>query len=204
MSDLLEPSLDRSLVSDAAFEGAWQPAGALTQAALDIEHQHSDSGVALKEMVRLFGKQGLLRLVAPDSPHGALGICLARERLGFASPLCELAFAMQGLGSHPLTLGSTDVARTWHERALAGTAVAAFALTERNAGSDLGGIATVAQENGDGFILHGEKVTISNAPVADFFVVFAKSHPDAPASRQLSAFVVPRELDGVQDRKSVV
>ena len=120
-----------------------------------------------------------------------------RERLGYASPLCELAFAMQGLGSHPLTLAGGACADEWLARLVRGDAVAAFALTEANAGTDLGGIATTARKDGDDYVLDGEKITISNAGVADYYVVFAVSEPDAPASRRLSAFVVPADVDGV-------
>ncbi|MFT5358022.1 MAG: acyl-CoA dehydrogenase, partial [Polyangiales bacterium] len=158
----------------------------------------------------LMGERGLLRFVTSKRYGGAYealsvrSLCLVRERLGHASPLVELAFAMQGLGSYPLTHAGGPMADEWLPKVISGEAVAAFALTEAEDGSDLGGISTRAQRDGDAWVLSGEKVFISNAPVADMFVVFARTSDEAPSSRALSAFLVPGEHLGVSCEATAV
>ena len=154
-------------------------------------------------IVRALGAAGLLRLTVPAAYGGAhealdaRSLCLARETLARASGLADFAFAMQGLGSAPVTLFGTDA----QKRALlpgvaAGTRIAAFALSEPDAGSDVGAIATTATRDGDGWRLNGVKTWISNAGLADFYVVFARTG-EAPGSRGLSAFVVDATAAGL-------
>ena len=154
-------------------------------------------------IVRALGAAGLLRLTVPAAYGGAhealdaRSLCLARETLARASGLADFAFAMQGLGSAPVTLFGTDT----QKRALlagvaAGTRIAAFALSEPDAGSDVGAIATTATRDGDGWRLNGVKTWISNAGLADFYVVFARTG-EAPGSRGLSAFVVDATAAGL-------
>ena len=154
-------------------------------------------------IVRALGAAGLLRLTVPAAYGGAhealdaRSLCLARETLARASGLADFAFAMQGLGSAPVTLFGTDT----QKRALlpgvaAGTRIAAFALAEPDAGSDVGAIATTATRDGDGWRLNGVKTWISNAGLADFYVVFARTG-EAPGSRGLSAFVVDATAAGL-------
>lgn len=163
----------------------------------------------LVDLVRVMGEGGLLAAVTTDTLGGSHEIvstarlCFLRETLGHISPLVDLAFAMQGLGSYPMTHAfladskGASIAQTWLPKVVRGSAVAAFALTEQGAGSDLSRITTSAHLDGDAFVLTGEKVFISNAGIADVYVVFAVTDPDAPSSRRLSAFVVPADSDGL-------
>ncbi|RLB54852.1 MAG: acyl-CoA dehydrogenase [Deltaproteobacteria bacterium] len=182
---------------------SWDAAEELAKEALAIEDGAADASSALVALVRHFGQAGLLGLVAPRSAGGtfesvrSVALCLTRERLGFSSPLLDLAFTMQGLGSHPIVLAGDEEQQARHlPGVLSGEHVAAFALTEPEAGSDLGGIATTATREGDEYVLRGEKIWISNAPIADIFTVFAATAPEG-ARRRLSAFVVKRGTPGL-------
>ena len=149
-------------------------------------------------------------LVAALSTHGlvpevlergrevpALTLCLVREGLARYSTAAETAFALQGRGAHPiLSACRTEVVDRWIPRVASGEAVAAFALTEPDAGSDVAALALVAERDGDGFRLSGEKVFISNAPDADIYTVFARTTPGA-GSRGITAFAVPRDSRGL-------
>jgi acyl-CoA dehydrogenase len=149
-------------------------------------------------------------LVAALSAHGlvpevlergrevpALNLCLVREGLARYSTAAETAFALQGLGAHPiLAAGRAEVVDTWIPRVASGEAVAAFALTEPDAGSDVAALGLVAEPDGAGFRLTGEKVFISNAPDADIYTVFARTTQGAGA-RGITAFAVPRESAGL-------
>jgi acyl-CoA dehydrogenase len=126
-----------------------------------------------------------------------LSLCLVREGLARFSTEAEIAFALQGLGSHPiLVAGRPEVADVWIPRVLAGEAVAGFALTEPDAGSDAASLSLAAEPDGDGFRLTGEKVFISNAPDADIYTVFARTTAGTGA-RGVTAFAVPRESPGL-------
>jgi acyl-CoA dehydrogenase len=126
-----------------------------------------------------------------------LSLCLVREGLARFSTEAEIAFALQGLGSHPiLVAGRPEVADVWIPRVLAGEAVAGFALTEPDAGSDAASLSLAAEPDGGGFRLTGEKVFISNAPDADIYTVFARTTAGAGA-RGVTAFAVPRESPGL-------
>ncbi|MEA2637717.1 MAG: acyl-CoA dehydrogenase [Chloroflexota bacterium] len=126
-----------------------------------------------------------------------LNLCVVREGLARFSTEAEIAFALQGLGAHPiLVAGRPGVAATWIPRVLSGEAVAAFALTEPDAGSDAASLALSAEPDGDGFRLTGEKVFISNAPHADIYTVFARTTVGAGA-RGITAFAVPGDSPGL-------
>lgn len=198
--------IERAFVDADVVDQAWKSAASLVDDAVELELRASDPGQALVSIVRLLGARGLLGLTVPGVVGGTYehvrsdALCLARERLGHASPLVELAFAMQGLGSYPITARGSDALRAlWLPRVAAGEAVAAFALTEEEAGSDLAGIATSAKRDGDAYVLEGTKIFISNAGIADFYTVFAATAP-AGAKRRLSAFVVPADAPGVHTR----
>jgi len=122
--------------------------------------------------------------------------CLIRETLAQASPLADAVFALQALGSLPLVLAGSDAQKgRWLEPAMAGTAVAAFAMTEPEAGSDVAAMTTRATADGTGFVLNGTKTFISNAGIADFYVVFASSDPGA-GSKAIGCFLVPANASG--------
>jgi alkylation response protein AidB-like acyl-CoA dehydrogenase len=132
---------------------------------------------------------------------GAMDLCLIREGLARACTEAETAFAVQGLGSFPLLQsGRAELVATWAPRLATGEAVAAFALTEPQSGSDVAALALAARRDGDGFVLSGEKVYISNAPDADAYSVFARTTEGAGA-RGLTAFWVPRDTPGLRGER---
>ncbi|MCA9601297.1 MAG: acyl-CoA dehydrogenase [Myxococcales bacterium] len=182
---------------------AWALAVAAADACTDAVRSTRETNEALRRTVRALGDAGVLRLVVGARDGGvhetvrSLALAAARERLAHTSPLADLAFAMQGLGSYPLTLAGAGATRSaWLPRVAAGTAVAAIALTEPEAGSDLGNAQTRATKRGSEFALDGEKVFISNAGVADFYTVLARTGDDAE-KRKFSAFVVPADAKGL-------
>jgi acyl-CoA dehydrogenase len=124
--------------------------------------------------------------------------CLAREALASASPLADAVFALQALGTLPLLLAEEPAMRErFAADALRGRAMAAFAMTEAEAGSDVGAIATTATPDGNSYRLDGRKTFISNAGIADFYTVFASTDP-AAKGKGLSCFVVPAETPGLR------
>ncbi|MFZ0387715.1 MAG: acyl-CoA dehydrogenase family protein [Solirubrobacteraceae bacterium] len=162
------------------------------------------AGRVNRPLVRALAAHGLLgRLFADDSGDGgavtAIDLCLIREALARGCTEAETAFALQGLGAHPILQAGGDAVRArWLPRVAAGEAIAAFALTEPEAGSDPAALALRAEPDGDGgYRLHGEKLWISNAPDADVYTVFARTDPGAHGARGLTAFAVPGDADGL-------
>lgn len=205
---LAPPVVEAAFVDEGLVEAAYRAADAMAADVTRVEAAHPEPGDALRALVRRFGEAGLLRLVVPEADGGRFpdvsfrAVCLARERLGRLSPLADLAFAMQGLGGHPLVLGARgDTRARWLPAIARGEAVAAFALTEPDAGSDLTGMATTARRAGDDWILDGHKVWISNAGIADVYAVFAVTGPDdAPFKARVCAFAVPADTPGLETR----
>lgn len=157
----------------------------------------------VRRIVEALGKAGLLRVCVPRAYGGARenvdvrNLCLAREIMGRASGLADFALAMQGLGSAPITLyGRDDQKRATLPRVAAGTALAAFALSEPDAGSDVSAISTTAARDGDSWRLNGVKTWISNAGLAAFYVVFARTG-EGPGTKGLSAFIVDAASPGL-------
>ena len=157
-----------------------------------------EPGRVNRELVIALSAHGLVREVLQSGREvPALTLCLVREGLARYSTEAETAFALQGLGAHPiLAAGRAEVVDAWIPRVASGEAVAAFALTEPDAGSDVAALALAAEPDGAGFRLSGEKVFISNAPDADIYTVFARTTPGAGA-RGITAFAVPRESSGL-------
>lgn len=158
---------------------------------------------ACRDLVRRLGRDGWLRHVVPAAHGGASErvdvrtLCLARETLARHGGLADFAFAMQGLGSMPITLFGDDAQKRVHLPAVArGDSVAAFALSEAEAGSDVAALSTRAARDGDGYVLNGEKTWISNAGIADVYTVFARTG-EGPGAKGLSAFVVPAQTPGL-------
>ena len=155
------------------------------------------------------GAAGLFELVVPatveKSRDGAMrpidsrSLCLARELLGYVSPRADSIFAVQGLGTHPIVLAGTDEQRAQLAAFARGEAIAAFALTEPEAGSDVAAIKTRAVAGGEGYRLDGDKLFISNLGIADHAAVFATVDP-ALGSAGLTAFWVPLDAPGVTVR----
>jgi acyl-CoA dehydrogenase len=161
-----------------------------------------DEGEKARRLVHALAGEGLLDYTAPAGPGAGAkeidvrALCVARERLSYESSLADLMFAMQGLGSYPLTLaGSDEIRRRLLPRVRSGEAIAAFAITEPEAGSDVSAIQTVARRDGAGYVIDGRKAFISNAGLADFYTVFAKTDP-AKGHKGISAFVVEKDAPG--------
>jgi alkylation response protein AidB-like acyl-CoA dehydrogenase len=177
------------------------------QAVADIERGdavHGDVDAVCVQWVRTLGAAGWLEQCVPAAYGGAhdalqsLYLVLARETLARHSGLADFAFTMQGLGSVPITLaGSDELKDRYLPRVAAGAAIAAFALTEPEAGSDVAAMTTSARRDGDHYLLDGEKTFISNGGIADFYVVFARTG-EAPGARGLSAFVVDAGTPGFE------
>jgi acyl-CoA dehydrogenase len=146
-----------------------------------------------RQLVRALGEHGLLELVFAGS---AVELCELREGLAHGCTEAETALALQGLGGYPiLSRGSPAVREEWIPRLSNGELVAAFALSEPDAGSDAANLALHAKRERDGFRLTGTKLWISNAPEADVYSVFARTS-DSGASG-ITAFAVPRESEGL-------
>ncbi len=161
---------------------------------------HHDVDGSCRRLVAALGEAGFLRFAAPeDGVFDVRALCLLRETFARHDGLADFAFAMQGLGTGALTLAGTEAQR---EAVLpgvrAGRRIAAFALTEPEAGSDVAQIALAVQPAGDGMVrLDGEKTWISNGGIADTYVVFARSG-EAPGARGLSAYLVPADTPGLR------
>ncbi len=125
------------------------------------------------------------------------GLCLIRETLARHQGLADFAFAMQGLGAGALSLFGSRAQQAWLPDTRAGRAIAAFALTEPQSGSDVANIGMTAERAGDGWVLNGEKTWISNGGIADLYTVFARSG-DGPGAKGLSAFLVPADTPGLE------
>ena len=157
-----------------------------------------------RPLVRALGEHGLLARLLPAGPDpagasvSAMELCLLREALASESTEAETALALQGLGAHPIAAGgSPELRRRWLPEVVAGRAVAAFALSEPDAGSDAAALALRAEPDGDGFRLTGTKAWISNAPEADVYTLFARTTPGA-RSRGITAFAVPGDAPGLR------
>jgi acyl-CoA dehydrogenase len=162
---------------------------------------HADTDAACKALVRLLGDAGWLAHSAVDpanpKPLDVRTLCLIRETLARHDGLADFAFAMQGLGTGAISLfGTPGQQARWLPETRAGRALAAFALTEPQSGSDVAATATSATRDGDGYVLSGEKTWISNGGIADLYTVFARTG-EAPGARGLSAFLLPADTPGL-------
>jgi acyl-CoA dehydrogenase len=161
-------------------------------------------GAVNRPLLKAMGALGLLARLFPGVAAGkpsrqaaATDLCILRENLATVSTEAETALALQGLGTYPvLQSGQDDQVAKWLPAVAAGDAVAAFALTEPDAGSDAAALSLAAEPDGDGWRLTGEKMWISNAPEADFYTVFARTQ-EGVGSRGVSAFVVPGDRPGL-------
>lgn len=175
-------------------------------AAQNIAHAHgSDVDAECRQLVKALGEAGWLRHAVAGTAYGGAGeqidtraICLIRETLARHSGLADFAFAMQGLGSGALSLAGTDEQkRRYLSRVARGEAIAAFALSEPEAGSDVAAMACEAQRDGDHYVINGEKTWISNGGIADFYVVFVRTG-EAPGARGISALIVDADTPGFE------
>jgi acyl-CoA dehydrogenase len=156
-----------------------------------------EEGRLNRPLVRALGEHGLLARVFEGS---AVELCELREGLAHGCTEAETALALQGLGGHPiLRAARPQISDDWIPRLTAGTAVAAFALSEPEAGSDAAAIALRAERDDDGFRLTGRKMWISNAPEADVYTVFARTSDNG--ARGITAFAVPGDSDGLSGER---
>jgi acyl-CoA dehydrogenase len=167
----------------------------------------SDDRKACREWVKLLGDSGWLRYCVPSGSDGALGgaldkldsraLVILRETLAFHSPLADFAFAMQGLGSGTITLAGTAAQQVAYlPQVASGEKIAAFALSEADAGSDAGAMMTQAVQTADGWVINGSKTWISNGGIADFYVTFVKTDP-ALGVRGITAFIIDAATAGL-------
>jgi acyl-CoA dehydrogenase len=162
-----------------------------------------------RSLVRELARAGLLVHTVPTSfdtgstKLDVRSLAVAREHLSYESSLADLMFAMQGLGSFPVALaGSSEIKRRILPRVISSEAIAAFAITEPDAGSDVSAIQTTARRDGGNYVIDGSKTFISNAGLADFYTVFAKTDPDK-GSKGISAFVVERDAPGFRFEEKI-
>jgi len=166
-----------------------------------------DDRLACREWVKRLGDAGWLRYCVPSGADGALGgalpaldsraLVILRETLAFHSPLADFAFAMQGLGSGAITLAGTPAQQAAYlPQVASGAKIAAFALSEADAGSDAGAMTTRAARAEGGWAVNGSKTWISNGGIADFYVTFAKTDPGA-GTRGITAFIIDAAAPGL-------
>jgi len=167
-----------------------------TLGAIKTDGKDEDERATCARLVKALGEGGWLQHVV--APFDVRTLCLIRETLSHHHGLADFAFAMQGLGSAPISLFGSDALK---ERYLGDTAsgkqIAAFALSEPDAGSDVGAISTSATPDQDTYVLNGTKTWISNGGLADYYVVFARSEAEATGTKGLSAFVVDKDTPGL-------
>lgn len=166
-------------------------------AAQNAGHQGADVDDACRQLVRKLGAAGWLQH-ATGEKIDTRAICLIRETLARHDGLADFAFAMQGLGSGAIALHGTPGQKAHYlPRVAQGEAIAAFALSEPEAGSDVAALQCAARVQGDHAVIDGDKTWISNGGIADFYVVFCRSG-EAPGARGISAFIVDADTPGLE------
>ena len=163
----------------------------------------TDDRTACREWVKLLGAAGWLGYCVPAEFGGAMprldsrALVILRETLAFHSPLADFAFAMQGLGSGAITLAGTAAQQAAYlPQVASGKKIAAFALSEADAGSDAGAMTTSAVQTDTGWAINGSKTWISNGGIADFYVTFVKTEPDL-GTRGITPFIVDATTPGL-------
>ena len=179
-------------------------------AGASLGHAHgsdrAEVDAACRSLVRSLGAGGWLAHAVAGRAYGGAAdaidtraICLARETLARHDGLADFAFAMQGLGSGAICLaGSDEQKKRYLPRVARGEAIAAFALSEPEAGSDVAAMSCAARPDGSDYVIDGEKTWISNGGIADFYVVFARTGAEPKGSRGISAFIVDAEAPGFE------
>jgi acyl-CoA dehydrogenase len=163
-----------------------------------------DPQIAARAFLFELGREGFLKIFVPsafggtDATPDLRSVCLAREAIASSSALADSAFAVQGLGSYPLAIAADEpIKQRYLPRVATGEIIAAFALTEPSAGSDVSSLETEARRDGDGYVLNGTKTLISNAGIAGFYVVFATVDP-ALGKKGITAFIVDANAPGLK------
>jgi acyl-CoA dehydrogenase len=173
-----------------------------------VRENETDAAQSCRDWVGALATGGWLRACVPGAYGGIRGeldvrtLCLVRERLAYHSALADFAFAMQGLGGGPVALfGNAELKKRYLPEIAAGRCIAAFALSELEAGSDVAALATTATRRDGDYILDGKKTWISNAGIADLYVVFART--GERSAKGLSAFAVDATAAGVRAEGSI-
>ena len=198
---------DRSFLAWPFFEPRHRElARQLAEWSAQLPAHDDDLDAACRTLVRELGAAGFLKLCVADGDKrpDVRSLAIARETLAYHSGLADFAFAMQGLGSGAISLfGTVEQKREWLPKVAAGKAIAAFAMTEPECGSDAANMQTSAKRDGNEWVIAGEKTYISNGGIADFYLTFARTGEGAGA-RGLSAFIVPAAVVTVEERIEVV
>jgi len=182
------------------------------QELLQASHQTEDVDTVCKSLVAHLGRDGWLKYAVGGLDFGGAGqtidtrsVCLIREGLAWYHGLADFAFAMQGLGSGAISLfGSAKQKQEVLPKVAKGEAIAAFALSEAQAGSDVAAMQCRAQRKADHYLVNGEKTWISNGGIADFYVVFARTgeatsdHESVRGTKNISAFMVDARTPGLE------
>ncbi|MFV0279110.1 MAG: acyl-CoA dehydrogenase family protein [Parahaliea sp.] len=169
-----------------------------------VANEHEDLDGTCIGLVRALGQAGITGYAVPASGGGTLdqlsvrSLCLIRETLGRHHALADFVFAMQGLGSGPISLfGSAQQQERFLPAVARGEKLSAFALSEPEAGSDVAAMSCSATLNGDHYVLNGEKTWISNGGIADFYTVFARTG-EAPGAKGITCLVVEADSPGFE------
>ncbi|MFK8021135.1 MAG: acyl-CoA dehydrogenase family protein [Pseudomonadales bacterium] len=169
-----------------------------------VANEHEALDQTCIDIVRGLADAGFTRYAVPASGGGALekldvrSLCLIRDTLGKHHALADFAFAMQGLGSGPISLfGTIDQQQRYLTKVAAGEFLSAFALSEPEAGSDVAAMSMTAREESDCYVLDGTKTWISNAGIANFYTVFARTG-EAPGAKGISCFIVEADSPGFE------
>ena len=178
---------------------------AWAEAHLDwVVEDHSDVDASCRKLVKQLGEAGWLRNSVPEKFGGnypnldVRSLCLSRQHLAYYSGLADFSFAMQGLGSGPISLfADPAIQQKYLPKVAKGELISAFALSEPNAGSDVAAMTTSAVPDGDEYLLNGCKTWISNGGIADFYTVFARTN-EAPGAKGISCFVVEADTPGLK------
>ncbi|MBV9669799.1 MAG: acyl-CoA dehydrogenase family protein [Acidobacteriales bacterium] len=179
-------------------------------ASSNIRHETSSIDDDCRRLVRALGSAGWLKYAVSGTQFGGAAdkidtrsFCLIREALARHSGLADFAFAMQGLGSGAISLfGSAKQKQGYLPGVAKGEQIAAVAISETEAGSDVAAMQCAAKRVGDSYVLDGEKMWISNGGIADFYIVFARTG-EAPGSRGISAFLIDSDVDGLDDSERI-
>ncbi len=198
---------DRSFLSLPFFEPRHRElASALQSWCDDMPRGSGDLDEDCRQLVNWLAKGGFLKFCVAngDTRPDVRSLAIARETLAYHSALADFAIAMQGLGSGAISLfGTVEQKREWLPKVASGEAIAAFAMTEPECGSDAANMSTSAMRDGNEWVLVGEKTYISNGGIADFYVTFARTG-EGEGARGLSAFIVPAETVDVAERIEVI
>ncbi len=202
--DLNDPLVGRVWVDEEVDAAARRHVQSLAGTLEAVGSAPLEESEKLRRFVQILGREGVLRIAAPAAWGGrferrrATAVCLTRRTLARIDPLADFAFALQGLTAAPLMAFGGERFATHVERLLTGEAVGAYALTEERAGTDVSAMQCRAEEQPDGgWRISGHKRYVSNAGIADFYVLFAVTDPEAPPRERFSAFLVPADADGL-------